>query len=253
MGAVTTIEHRGEVTVLTLNRPAARNALDAALRAEVMAALAAFNGDDARRALVLTGAGDRAFCAGQDLTEVRSLDAAGALAWQDDLGAYLAAFRDLDKPIVAAVNAAAAGAGYYTALLCDMRVGHPGIRMGQPEINVGVPSILGTRLMYLTLGHATTVDLTLTGRLVDGEEALRLGLVNELVPAARVLDRAVDLARELGAKPPLAMKLTKQALREMTQPLFDGALETGRRLQPVAYASGEPQRAMAAFLDRDKG
>jgi len=253
MGEFIDIERRDEITIVTLNRPAARNAVNAGMRAEVITAFAACNADESQRAMVLTGAGDRAFCAGQDLSETREMTAETALDWQDGLAAFLAALRDLDKPLIAAVNGAAAGLGYYTALLCDLRIGHPGIRMGQPEINVGVPSILGTRLMYLTLGHATTVDLTLTGRLIDGDEALRLGLVNELVTPERVLERAVEVARELGAKPPLAMKLSKQALRELTQPVFDGAIETGKRLQPIAYASGEPQRTMAAFLNRKKG
>ncbi len=94
--------------------------------------------------------------------------------------------------------------------------------------------------------------LTLTGRLVDGEEALRLGLVHELVPKDRVMDRSLELARELGAKPPVAMKLTKQALRDFTQGVFDGAIDKGKELQPQAYASGEPQRVIAEFLARKK-
>ena len=252
MSEFISVEKRDEITILTLHRPEVLNAIHEGLRREVVAALAEFNADDGQRAMVMTGAGDRAFTTGQDLREAMELDAGNTAEWQEQLRGYLGAIRDLDKPLVAALNGVAAGAGFYTALLCDMRIGHPGIKMGQPELNVGFPSVVGTRLMYLTLGHAATVDLTLTGRLVDGEEALRLGLVHELVPRERVMDRSLELARELGGKPPVAMKLTKQALREFTQDVFDGAIDTGKELQPLAYASGEPQRVIAEFLARKK-
>lgn len=252
MSEFITVETQDEITMLTLHRPEVLNAIHEGLRREVIAALAEFNADDGQRAMVMTGAGDRAFTTGQDLREAMELDAGNTAEWQEQLRGYLGAIRDLDKPLVAALNGVAAGAGFYTALLCDMRIGHPGIKMGQPELNVGFPSVVGTRLMYLTLGHAATVDLTLTGRLVDGEEALRLGLVHELVPRERVMDRSLELARELGGKPPVAMKLTKQALREFTQDVFDGAIDTGKELQPLAYASGEPQRVIAEFLARKK-
>jgi len=246
-----TVETQGPVTVLTFNRPDARNALSQALRLETIAALAEFNADDAQRALVLTGAG-KAFSAGQDLKEARSLSEATAAQWQDELKAYLAAIRDLDKPCIAAINGAATGAGFYTALLCDVRIAHADIRMGQPEINVGFPSIIGTRLMYMTLGHAVTTELSLTGRLLSGREAFERELVTELTDVADVLARALQWAEDLAGKPPLAMKLTKQALREYTQAIFDGAIDTGKRLQPIAFAAGEPQRIMAEFLEKKR-
>lgn len=244
-----TLETQGPVTLLTFNRPDARNALSQALRLEVIEALGRFNADDAQRALVITGAG-KAFSAGQDLKEAQSLSEATAAQWQQELKDYLGAIRDLDKPCIAAINGAATGAGFYTALLCDIRVAHAGIRMGQPEINVGFPSIIGTRLMYMTLGHSVTTELSLTGRLLSGAEAFERELVTELADQDQVLARAMEWAAELAEKPPLAMKLTKQALREYTQAIFDGAIDTGKRLQPIAFAAGEPQRMMAAFLQK---
>jgi len=244
-----TLETQGPVTLLTFNRPDARNALSGALRLEMIEALARFNADDSQRALVLTGAG-KAFSAGQDLKEAQSLSEATAAQWQQELKDYLGALRDLDKPTIAAINGAATGAGFYTALLCDVRIAHANIRMGQPEINVGFPSIIGTRLMYMTLGHSVTTELSLTGRLLSGQEAFERELLTELVGEDQVLARAMEWVAELAAKPPLAMKLTKQALREYTQDIFDGAIETGKRLQPIAFAAGEPQRMMAAFLQK---
>ncbi len=248
-----TVENRDAITTLTLNRPELRNALSQALRLEVIDALGVFNADHAQRALVITGAGDKAFCAGQDLKEAEDINEHTAAEWQEQLKAYLGAIRDLDKPCVAAINGAATGAGFYTALLCDIRIAHADIRMGQPEINVGFPSIIGTRLMYMTLGHSVTTELSLSGRLLSGAEAYERELLTDLVRPDEVMPRALEWAAELAQKPPLAMKLTKQALREYTQDIFDGAIDTGKRLQPLAFASGEPQRVVAEFLARKKG
>ena len=246
------IEDKDGIRVLTLNRPESRNALNAAMRDAIRAALAPVNGDAAIAGVVVTGAGERAFCAGQDLAEAREFDPARAEVWVKDLRAFLSSVRDLDKPCVAAVNGVAAGAGYQLALLCDLRIGHAGVRMGQPEINAGLASVIGVHLMSLTLGHAQTRDLALTGRLVEAEEALRLGLLTRLVPAAEVLDEARAAVRELAAKPPNALRLTKRRLRQMTQAGFDEVFEAAVPLQRAAYASGEPQAAMAKFFARTK-
>jgi enoyl-CoA hydratase/carnithine racemase len=243
------IEDENSLRLVTLNRPDSRNALNAAMRARLQDALAEVNGDPSLRAVVVTGAG-KAFCAGQDLAEARAFDPDDAEDWVAGLRDFLASFRDLDKPCVAAVNGVAAGAGFQVALLCDMRIGHAGTRMGQPEINAGLASVIGVHLMGLTLGHAQTRDLALTGRLVDSEEALRLGLLTRVVPQEVVLDEAIAAALDLAGRPPNAMRLTKQRLREMTQAGFDEAFAAAARLQRAAYATGEPQAAMARFFEK---
>jgi len=158
------------------------------------------------------------------------------------------AIRGLDKPCIAAVNGVAAGAGFQIALLADIRVGHAGARMGQPEINAGLASVIGAHLMGLSLGHARTVELALSGRLVEGAECLSLGLFNHLVAAGEVMPKSLAIAEQLAAKPPVAMRLTKQRFREITQAGFDAVFEAGARLQREAYASGEPQQVMARFV-----
>lgn len=246
------LDRRGTVTVLTINRPNVLNAVNRTVREECIEALRAFNADPDQRGIVLTGAGDRAFSAGQDLAEA-SRHGPGDVDAAVDLGRrFFEAIRALDKPCIAAINGIAAGAGFQAALLCDMRVGHPGVRMGQPEINAGLPSVIGTRIMNLSLGHMLTVELSLTGRLVEAEEARRLGMLNIVVPPDQVLPRAIALAGELAAKPPTAFRLTKLAFREATREVFNDALKTGARLQKIAYASGEPQAAMTEFLEKRK-
>lgn len=246
------IERQGEIAILTLNRPAQRNAVNYELMEAIEAALPALNADPSVRALVLTGAGADAFSAGMDIKVAASFDPARASAWMGRIKQLFTAIRALDKPIVAAVNGVAAGLGYQMALLCDLRVGHPGTRMGQTEINVGLASIIGAYVMGLTLGHSRTVELTLNGRLMEGAECERLDLLHALVPADQVLPKAIEMARALGQKPPNAMRLTKQRFREITQAGFDEVFEAGARLQAEAYASGEPQAVMAAFLAKKK-
>ena len=154
---------------------------------------------------------------------------------------------------MAALNGVAAGSAFQAILLMDLRVGHPGVRMGQPEINAGIASVTGPWIMRETLGMAWTTDLTLTGRLLDAEEAHRLGALHRVVPAETVLPTALGLAAELGAKAPEAMRIDKEWLREMTEPGFRTAFDAAKRLHRRSYAAGEPQRMTAAFLARRGG
>lgn len=250
-----TIDVRTQDGILqvTLDRPKVRNALNAAMRREIAAALAPVNADPTIRAVVITGAGDHAFCAGQDLGEAMEFDPSRASEWVAALSAFYASLRNLDKPCVAAVNGVAAGAGIQIALLCDIRVGHAGTRMGQPEINVGLASVLGAHLLDRAVGHARVVEMALTGRLMDGEECLALGLLNHLVGENAVVTKAFEIAHELAAKPATAMKLTKRFFREATQADLDATFERAARLQLEAYASGEPQSVMGRFLDKRRG
>jgi enoyl-CoA hydratase len=243
-------ETRGAVRLITLNRPEVMNAWHRPMRQELVAALAAANAEDGIGAVVLTGAGDRAFGAGQDLGEAHGFDAARAREWIDEWAELYGALRGLDKPSVAALNGVAAGSAFQFALLCDLRVGHAGVRMGQPEIDAGIPSTTGPWIMLDRIGLARTVELTLTGRLMDGVECHQLGLINRLEPAAEVLTKALALASELAAKPPVAMRLNKARFRALTEASFREALEAGARIQAEAYGTGEPARMMEAFLAR---
>ena len=247
------LEKVDTLATVTLNRPQKYNAWHAAMRAEVRAALAAVERDPDVRSIVLTGAGEKAFCAGQDLAETEQFDGGSAGTWMDEWKSTYGAIRSLTKPVVAALNGVAAGSGFQAALLCDVRVGHAGSRMGQPEINSGIPSTLGTWLLREMVGLSRAVELVLTGRMMEAEECHRLGLIHEIVSQDEVLSRATERARELGAKPPLAMKLNKQHLRDVTEPGFVAAEEAGRRIQQEAYGSGEPQEMMRQFFARRKG
>jgi len=236
------VERAGEIALVRLNRPQRLNAINEDIRRELPPALAALNADPALRAVVLAGAGERAFSAGQDLDEAAGYGADDVERWFTELHATYAAVRDMDKPTVAAITGAAAGAGYQIALYCDLRVAHPEAKIGQPEVKTGLASILGTSLMMWHLPFGVNAELSLLGDLISGERAAQLGLVNRLVPRSEVLVQAMQIARELGARPPNAVRLTKERMRELTQAGFDDILVAARRYQRRAYESGEPQR-----------
>ncbi|WP_139976592.1 MULTISPECIES: enoyl-CoA hydratase/isomerase family protein [Brucella/Ochrobactrum group] len=241
-------ERRGEVGIITLNRPQILNAWHSAMRRQLIEAFDAFENNAEIRAIILTGAGDRAFSAGQDLNETRTFDAERGKEWVGEWEQLYNRMRSLSKPLIAALNGVAAGSAFQVALICDFRIGHPAVRMGQPEINSGIASTTGPWIMREILGLARTIDLTLSGRLMNADECHAIGIINRIVDQDKVLDEALALARELAAKPPVAMRLDKQRFREMTEDGFRDCLAAGARIQKEAYASGEPARMMEQFL-----
>ncbi|MGH8812206.1 MAG: enoyl-CoA hydratase/isomerase family protein [Advenella sp.] len=243
-------DYNDKIAVVRLNRPAGMNAVNASLRTALTDTLYALEADDAVRAIVLTGTGERAFCAGQDLEEAATIDTGNLADWLNRQHALYQAVRDMTKPIVAALNGTAVGAGFQIALMCDLRIAHPALRMGQPEVKAGLASIVGSYLMSLQIGHSLNQELSLTGELITGERAHALGLVNDLVAAEQVLPRALERAAALAALPRSAVRLTKQRFKERTQAGFDQACNAGIRYQLECYASGEPQQVMRAFISR---
>jgi enoyl-CoA hydratase len=238
------------IGTVTLNKPWKLNAWDTPMRAEISAALRDWNGDAEVKAVIMTGAGERAFCAGQDLEETEKFQSGheGANWFQSWLDFYNA-IRDLDKPCIAALNGVAAGSAFQVVMLTDVRVAHPDARMGQPEINSGIPSVTGPMLMLPRIGLARTVELTLTGRMMDAEEAASIGLINYLVPRREdVMPKAREIGAMMAAKPAIAFRLNKQRFRQVTQEAFDEAFRNGGKIQAEAYASGEPQEAMRKFF-----
>ncbi|WFU40107.1 enoyl-CoA hydratase/isomerase family protein [Bradyrhizobium sp. CB82] len=242
------VDRQDGVAVITLNRPEILNAWHAPMRCELVDALLDLQGDNTVRAIILTGAGDRAFCAGQDFNEAKTFDGDSGSKWIAEWERLYDVIRSLPKPLIAALNGVAAGSAFQVALLCDFRIGHAGVRMGQPEINSGIASVTGPWIMREILGLARTTDLTLTGRLMDATECHSIGIINKIVPAESVLDASLSLARELAEKPPLAMRLDKQWLREMTEVRFRECLDAAVRIHREAYASGETARMMEKFL-----
>lgn len=241
-------EIRDGVSIITLGRPERMNAVNQALREQLVDALKTANQDERVRAVVIAGAGNRAFCAGQDLDEASDVDWKKLVPWLNAQRATYQAVRDLDKPCVAAINGVAAGAGFQIALCADWRVIAPETRIGQPEVKAGLASIVGSYLMTLHVGMTHNIQLSLSGELITGQRAYEIGLVTELVAQDEVFSSALKRAHALAALPATAIRLSKQRFRAMTQAQFDEACVAGIRAQLECYAQGEPQEAMSRFL-----
>ncbi len=236
------------IATVTLDRPEASNAVNEALRSDFIREMRRLNEAAEVRAIVLTGAG-RSFCAGQDLREAAGLSAEAVPAWQAQQRAMYQSIRELDKPCVAALNGAAAGAGFQVALCADLRVAHAGVKLGQPEVKAGIASIVGSWMMTQYLSHAHNVEMSLLGELVTGQRALELGLLNHVVPQEQVLARALEIAERFAQLPANALRLTKERFRALTQAGFDDACEAVVRYHRDEYATGEPQEIMRGFLE----
>ncbi len=248
MSDVLLSESRSGTLVVTLNRPDVLNAVSRDLRDKLTATLTAAERDPAVKAVVLRGAG-KAFSAGQDLAEAAEADLADVRAWCDGMRAMYQSVRALSKPCVAAFHGIAAGAGMQIGLCADLRISHTTARIGQPEVKAGLASIVGSYLMGLYVGHGANLELSLSGGLVTGDQAYAIGLVNRLVAESEVVDVALMSAEELRRVPQSAFRLTKQRFREQTQAGFDEATAYGVRAMLEAYATGEPQRVMRAFVE----
>ncbi|MEZ5811806.1 MAG: enoyl-CoA hydratase/isomerase family protein [Rhizobiaceae bacterium] len=236
------------VRTIVLNRPDRLNAWDAPMREKLVAALTDAGGDGKIGAVILTGAGERAFSAGQDLNEATDFDADRAELWIDEFKTLYRAVRALEKPVVAAINGVTAGSAFQFALLTDIRVGHPDVKMGQPEINSGIASITGPWIMREVLGLSRTIELTLTGRMIHADEALRIGVLHHVVPHDQVMTKATEIAGELAAKPPTAMRLIKRRFFEVLEPGLEDAVAAAKRHHRESFVSGEPQSVTHEFL-----
>ncbi|MEO8628244.1 MAG: enoyl-CoA hydratase/isomerase family protein [Betaproteobacteria bacterium] len=252
MSQTVLVERRDNSALVTLNRPDSLNAVNVEMREALITTLASLNADAEVRAVIVTGAGERAFCSGQDLNETARYTIDDIDTWLTRQHAMYQAVRDLDKPCIVAWNGVATGAGYQIGLCADLRVGYPEMKLGQPEIRAGLASIVGSYLMTLHVGLSQNIQMSLTGELIVGQRARDIGVINYLVPRDQVLARALDVAQELSQLGPTAIRLTKQRFRQLTQPGFDQALSAAKLAQREAYKSGEPQAAMARFLQKRK-
>jgi enoyl-CoA hydratase len=237
------------VNVITLNRPKVMNAWHMPMRIELLEALTAAKDAPGVRAIVLTGAGTEAFCAGQDLDEARKFDPERSKLWIDEWRVLYEGIRVLPKPIVCALNGLAAGSAFQVSLLTDYRIGHDKITMGQPEINSGIVSALGFWILREMVGLSRAIELILTGRMISAMECERLGLLHRIVPEDEVLSAAITTAEMLAAKPPVAMRLNKQLIREATQAGFDNAFGVATESHHTSFSSREPQRMMDKFYE----
>ena len=239
------------IATITLDRPDALNALDAALKRELLAAFRAAGRDREVRVVVLTGAG-RAFCAGQDLRETTGPDVAPlSSVLRDAYHPLILAMRRLDKPIVGAVNGVAAGAGVSLALACDLRLAADAASFVLAFGRVGlVPDSGSTWFLPRLVGPARAAELALLGEPLTAVDAERWGLVNRVVPAADLAEAARAVAARLAGAAPRALALTKRALDRSFETDLEAQLELEAALQGIAGRTADHREGVAAFLEK---
>jgi enoyl-CoA hydratase len=242
------IEIDDRIAILKLKREKNLNAVSADLARGVADGLIKLDDDDGVDGIVLTGAGDRAFCAGVDLIEARDAKPADIESWFGNVCNIYRQILATRKPVIAAVNGVAAGAGFQMALVSDLRVVSKTAKLGQPEINAGIPSVMGSYWMSLHIGWSKNQELSFTGRLMDAEEAYRLGIANHLVEPDELIPKAREIAQDFAAKPKVAWARTKARFREVAMRGFDDAFRAGVLGQQEAFAAGEPQAVIEKFL-----
>jgi enoyl-CoA hydratase len=241
-------EIRDRVALITLNRPKALNALNAQLIDELNDALDGFERDPAIGCIVLTGS-SKAFAAGADIKEMAELTY--PQIYMDDLFAQSDRVAARRKPIIAAVAGFALGGGCELALMCDFILAGENARFGQPEINLGVlPGMGGTQRLARAVGKAKAMEMCLTGRLIDADEAERAGLVARVVPTEKLLDEALAAAASIAAKSlPVAMMVKESVNRAFEVSLAEG-IRFERRVFHAAFASEDQKEGMSAFIDK---
>jgi enoyl-CoA hydratase len=243
-------EMHDRVLVLTINRPESYNSWTSALRDELARKLLAADTDPGVDAVVLTGAGERAFCSGQDLGELHEFaNGVNIEPWLQRLTVCYDAVRRFSKPLVAAINGVAAGSGFQVTQFCDYVVAHSEVRIGQTEINSGLPSVFGTWLMWERVGRRA-IELALQGRLMDVDEGKQLGFIQEIVERSNVLQSALDAAHRLSNQPQVAYRLSKAANWQLDEGRYSNAMQMALTAYREAFDTGAPQREIGEFFER---
>ena len=247
-----TIEQDGPLATVTLNRPNVLNALNLRMLDELGAAFRQFDGDESVRAVIITGAGSKAFAAGADISELNALPSARAGEAQSRKGQALTrAIERLRAPVIAAVNGFALGGGCELAMACDIRVASENARFGQPEVNLGIlPGYGGTQRAPRLVGEGMAMYLCLTGEMIDAAEALRCGLVQKVTPPDGLMAEARRIAGLIAAKAPLAIAAAKRAIVDGARLTLDDGLALEALLFGQAVTSDDFQEGSRAFLDK---
>jgi enoyl-CoA hydratase len=244
-------EVREGVAVLTVDRPTSRNALNLKVMEELSTALDRLEDDPSLAAIIVTGQGPKAFVAGADVAEMEKMTPETASDFSRYGQELFSRIECVPVPAIAAVNGFALGGGLELAVCCDIRIAARNARFGQPEAGLGViPGFGGTQRLARLVGKANALDLVLTGRMVDADEALRIGLVNRVVPEGEALAQALTLAGEISAKSPFALKQAKKAiLAGLSLDPPDGLL-VERRLFSECFSNPDRKEGMRAFLEK---
>ena len=246
------LETKDRVSILTINRPDKRNALNQATRDEILHALDSLHASADSRVLIVTGAGDKAFIAGADIGE---FEGRTAITQRESMKGprIFDAVEEFPKPVIAMINGFCLGGGMELALACDLRFAADNAKLGQPEINLGIiPGGGGTQRLTRLVGEGKSMELILTGDLIDAAQAKAIGLVNEVFPAAELQDRVRAVAVRIAEKSPIALQLAKEAVKTASRTNLREGLDRETDLFCLTFGSEDKAEGVRAFLEKRK-
>jgi 3-hydroxypropionyl-coenzyme A dehydratase len=277
------LEPRGEIAIIKINRPEALNAVNIDVITELSRTIDIVGIDDGIKAVIITGAGEKSFCAGADIAYMVNIDPVKAEKYASSAQAVLNKIEKLEKPVIAAVNGFALGGGCELALVCDIRIASNNAKIGQPEVTIGIPPGWGgTQRLVRIVGPAKAKELIFTGKMVTAEEALQIGLVNKVISLGpdeklisnsikngkpdekekgkeeskilnrKLMEESVALANEITKNSFTAVKVSKMLINKA----MDADIDTGLRLEiygwALCFAHEDRQKMMSAFLNKGK-
>ena len=247
-----TVERRGAVAILTINRPDKLNALNIKVHAEGVEALDELRGDDGVRVLVVTGSGEKSFVAGADISEFEGQTP----VTQRNTFHERSLFNTLDsfpKPVIAMVNGFCLGGGNELSMACDLRLCSENARFSQPEINLGIMcGGGGTQRLTNLVGETRAMEMILTGDMIDASTAERIGLVNHVYPADELEAKTMELANKIAEKAPIALQLSKEAVKFAARSNLDEGLRREVDLFAICFSTEDKQEGVSAFLEKRK-
>ena len=244
-------EKRGVIAYVTLNRPKVLNALNAKTWEDLRTAFEAAREDAEVHGVILTGAGDKAFIAGADISELAHLSAVEAEESSSNGQAVLNLVENLGKPVIAAINGFALGGGCETAMACTIRIAVESAKFGQPEVKLGVlPGAGGTQRLPRLVGKGRALQLILTGEMISAQEAYRIGLVNEVVPAVDLIKRAEAILKQIFANAPIAVKYSLEAVNNGMETSQDEGLALEASFFGLCAGTEDKKEGMEAFLQK---
>jgi enoyl-CoA hydratase len=247
------LQKEEKIAIVTINRPKALNALNSETLKELDIIIDEIAKDDEILAVILTGAGEKAFVAGADISEMQNMNVLEGRAFAMLGNKVFRKLETLEKPVIAAVNGFALGGGCELSMACDIRIASEKAKFGQPEVNLGItPGFGGTQRLARHVGMGMAKELIYSARNINAQEALRIGLVNHVVTPETLMDEAKKLANEIASKAPVAVKLSKQAINRGMQMDIDTAVIVECEIFGECFSTEDQKDAMSAFVEKRK-
>lgn len=245
------LEKEGSIATVTINRPKALNALNSETLVELNSVLDILEEDESIYAVILTGSGEKAFVAGADITEMKDLSVQEGRKFSNLGNRVFRRLETLEKPVIAAVGGFALGGGCELALSCDIRIASEKAKFGQPEVGLGItPGFGGTQRLARVVGLGMAKEMIYTGKVIKAEEALRIGLVNRIVPPESLMEEAKTLALTIAKQAPIAVKLSKAAINRGMQMDIDTAITFEAEVFGECFSSQDQKEGMTAFVEK---